>query len=462
MIDLKDIRYYFEGNETERPNLVIDQLTVAAGECLVLCGRSGSGKTTVTRLLNGLIPEFYGGRLEGQAKIFGLTPGKDTAEVFSTKVASIFQNPATQFFHRQVVHELVFPCENQGVAPEEIQERLSTVSKQFGIENLLGQSLLTASGGERQRTALATARMQAPQLVIMDEPTANLDADGVEMVHDYIAQLKAAGIAVVIAEHRLDFLADVADRYAYFSDGQLTQCWSQKEWLALSNQERTEFGLRGLNLAISDQPVSHQSDTGLSIKHLRLKTSKVDLGRLADMSFPTDNICALVGKNGIGKSTLAQLLSGLEKEDEHIFWNGQPITSKERLAQTALVMQEVRLQLFSDSVRKEILLGNRKQDVSKIVEKLGLTHLLDRHPMSLSGGEQQRVLIANALLSDKKIFIFDEPTSGLDYDHMREVARLLQDLKSPERVVIVITHDLELIEEACQQVRSIYFIDENQ
>ncbi|MGE9835232.1 ATP-binding cassette domain-containing protein [Streptococcus orisratti] len=114
------------------------------------------------------------------------------------------------------------------------------------------------------------------------------------------------------------------------------------------------------------------------------------------------------------------------------------------------------MQLFSDSVRKEILLGNSKTaDFKQVVEQLGLSQLLDRHPISLSGGEQQRVIIANALLSNKKIIIFDEPTSGLDYEQMLSFSKLLQELKSPERVIIVITHDLELINEACQQIRFI-------
>lgn len=455
MISFEDISFTFANSQ--EPSLVIDHLRVAEGECLVLCGRSGSGKTTVTRLLNGLIPEFYRGELTGKVTVFDQDLTQLTVEALSLTVASVFQNPATQFFHRQVADELVFPCENQGVAQEEILGRLAETSRYFGIEALLEQDLVTASGGERQRIALATSYMQRPRVVVLDEPTANLDAAGIQRVHDHLLQLKAAGITVIIAEHRLDFLADIADRYAYFHQGTLLKTWSRDQWLALTNTERMALGLRGLDLQLCAHPPRFSSEKGLVLRDLRLRAGQIDLGQLADLHFPTDNITALVGPNGAGKSTLALLLAGLAKEDGDILLDGVKTTAAERLQKTAFVMQEVRLQLYADSVRKELLLGNQQAEhFDEIVDKLRLRPLLDRHPMSLSGGEQQRLVIAHALLSDKRLFIFDEPTSGLDYEQMCQFADLLQALKSPDRVIVVITHDIELIDRACQQIRSLH------
>lgn len=456
MIVLDQISFQFASQD--RPTLQIDHLEIEEGQCVVLCGASGSGKTCTTRLLNGLIPEVYEGCFTGKAKLGQLDLGKTSVEDLACRVASVFQNPATQFFHRKVEHELVFPCENLGLESQEICQRLDQISQFFGLTALMEQDLMTASGGERQRIALATATMQAPKVLVLDEPTANLDQTGVAQVSQKLKELKALGVTLVIAEHRLDFLQEIADKYVYFKDGKMLREWSRTEWLNLSNQDRAAYGLRGINLASDPWALSCLPSEGLSLRNLHLKTSKVDLGPILDMDFAKGRITALVGPNGLGKSTLARILSGLEAAKGEIFYQGQLLSDRDRLSMTALVMQEVRLQLFAATVRDEILLG--AIDLEKfddVVTRLRLSHLLDRHPMSLSGGEQQRVLIANALLSDKKILIFDEPTSGLDYQQMKAFSDLLEELRSADRVIIVITHDWELINQVCQEVRTLDF-----
>lgn len=446
----------FRYTSLPEPSLRISDLSIPEGECLVLCGKSGSGKTSFTRLLNGLIPEYFEGEYSGDINIFGLVPGRDSIETFSKLTSTVFQNPASQFFYRKTEQELAFPCENQGLPSQSICERLNETAAFFHLQSLMDQDLLSASGGEQQRIALASSQMQSPKLLILDEPTANLDAEGVKMVRNYLSKLKAQGVTIVIAEHRLDYLENLGDRYLYFEKGEIAHCWSQEEWLDLTNEDRKKFGLRGLHLELKQFYEEDSCLLGVSTKRLQLRNNKVNLGQIADLHFPKNCITALVGLNGIGKSTLAKILSGIETSDGDVNFGKKTLSPSERLKQSAYVMQNVRLQLFSDSVRKEILLGNSKTaDFKQVVEQLGLSQLLDRHPISLSGGEQQRVIIANALLSNKKIIIFDEPTSGLDYEQMLSFSKLLQELKSPERVIIVITHDLELINEACQQIRFI-------
>lgn len=450
MIDIKNLRFTYP--QQDQPALVIDNLTISEGECVVLCGSSGSGKTTLIRLLNGLIPDYYDGQLEGQCQIGDYHIGKASVETISQTVGTVFQNPATQFFHKIVEHELVFPCENQCLIRELIQERLAETSHFFGIEHLLQRNLLTASGGERQRIAMATAMMQRPSLLVLDEPTANLDERGIQQVAQHIKQLKKLGITVVIAEHRLDFLKDLADRYLYIRDGVIAQTWTKSEWLTLDNVARADLGLRGVGLTLDKPNKAPNSLSGLRIQDLPLTNPEQVLGKIPDLLLPSDTVIALVGPNGIGKSTLAQVLAGLTKSKGNISLFGQVLSEKQRIRHTAFVMQEVRLQLFSDSVLKEIQLGTKDTHpdmLEQVSQALRLTKLLDKHPMSLSGGEQQRVLIANSLLTHKQIYILDEPTSGLDYQHMQQVARLLQDLKSPDRVIIVITHDKELMAQAC-------------
>ena len=430
----------------------IPELCIEPGECVVLCGRSGSGKSTFLRLLNGLIPDFYEGELLGTCVCAGYISGKHSVEEFSTVVGSVFQNPATQFFHRIVEDELVFPCENQGVPRQEIARRLKQTTHLFEIERLLMRDLLSASGGERQRIAIATSMMQQPQVVVLDEPTANLDLQGIEQVKYHIQSLIEQGITVIIAEHRMNFLKEVATRYLYFDEGVLKYDWSPVEYLSLSNEVRYALGLRKVEIDYT-LPLIAQPSKGLSLHSVVLGDKDYPLAYLSCIQFPVNQVIGIVGPNGSGKTTMAKYIAGLSNYPGEVKWNNQELPSEERLRQVAFVMQEVRLQLHAHTVRHEILLG--AQDLSRfeeIVECLNLTELLNRHPMTLSGGEQQRVMIANALLSDKKIFIFDEPTSGLDYDQMRRVATLLQQLKQPDRVVLVITHDEELLEAACDTV----------
>lgn len=450
MISVKNLKFTYLNSK--KLSLKIDSLQVAKGECLVLCGKSGSGKTTFARLLNGLVPEYYHGKLEGDIQVVGMQPGQNSVEEMSQKIASVFQNPATQFFHRKVEHELVFPCENQGIAQADIQNRLKQTSELFHLEQLLHYDLLNASGGEQQRVAIATANMQNPQLLILDEPSANLEQTSVERLKAHLKTLKALGVTIVIAEHRLDFLKDLGDTYLYFENGDVTHAWSRQDWLALSEDKRHQLGLRGggkLSFASQALPEVPTQDS-LQVHDLTLTAGKKSLGAIGHLAFPAGKITAIIGQNGLGKSSFAKLLSGLHQSNGTISLAGRPLSEKERLKETAYVMQEISLQLFSDSVKKELLLGNQqKKDYQKIAENLGLQDLLQRHPLSLSGGEQQRVLIGNALLSDKKIFIFDEPTSGLDYEHMLAVGKLLQALKAAGKIVLVITHDKELVTTVC-------------
>ncbi|MGT2865602.1 ABC transporter ATP-binding protein [Streptococcus fryi] len=453
MIEIRSLAFRYP--QEDKPSLVIDELIVTEGECVVLCGPSGSGKTTLIRLLNGLIPEYYEGSLEGYCRIGDTMIGEKGVEVLSQQVGTVFQNPATQFFHKIVEHELVFPCENQCLIQELIQKRLAETTAFFGIEHLLQRNLLTASGGERQRIAMATAMMQRPRLLVLDEPTANLDELGIKQVAQHIKQLKRLGITVIIAEHRLDFLKELADRYLYIDKGRLTHEWSKQEWLSFDNQTRAQLGLRSLNQEQKKLTQFCHEEQGLLITTLSLRTADSYLGQIKHLLFPANKVVALVGPNGLGKSTLAHILSGLAHADGTISLFNRPLSDKDRLRHTSFVMQDVRLQLFSESVDKEIKLGTHNHDVQEaktIVNTLGLSDLLDRHPMSLSGGEQQRVLIANSLLAHKSIYIFDEPTSGLDYQQMKQVANLLKKLKTKDRVIIVITHDQELIAEACDAV----------
>lgn len=455
MIHAENIRVSYDG----RKDFVfsVPKLEISAGECVVICGRSGCGKTTLIRLLNGLIPEYFSAEVEGTLTIGGESILEKSVEELSYKVGTVFQNPATQFFHRKVEDELVFPCENQGIATQDIQTRLVTVTELLQLADELSQDLLQLSGGRRQRVAIATAMMQQPQVLLLDEPTANLDEKGIVQITAAIEQIKTLGITILISEHRLHFLTDVADRYVYFEDGKLTNDWMREEFLQLSIEERKQLGLRSRTLKeawkrIETIPEVSGQD-GLAFKMLELGYHKRNpLYAVPPVTISSGKVTGILGDNGTGKSTFLKTIAGLQKSLQgQIRLNGEILTKKQLQKQTAFVMQETRLQLVSPTVEEEITLGTTKNS-TEISEALGLSAFLKEHPLALSGGQIQRVMIANALLQEKTVYLFDEPTSGLDYGQMIEVSHLLQQLAQKGNIVIVVTHDVELIASCCDEV----------
>lgn len=442
--------------ESQQPACQFEYCNLKAGQVYVLCGKSGSGKSTFLRLVNGIIPEYYGGTLTGDFTIDRCRTGKNSVEEFSRYVASVFQNPTSQFFYQEVKHELVFPCENQAIPPTIIQQRLEKLLFDFNIGALLDQEIRHLSGGQKQLVALATAIMQGTEIMVLDEPTANLDHDGCQRVKRYIEKLKSQGKTLLIAEHRLSYLTEVADQFIYFDEGRWTKTFTKQEMVNLPNDEREQLGLRALSMAPFSKRIKEKTapfilSDSFCIRNLTVKAGRKILQQVKQMSFRRGKITGITGANGVGKSRLAAYLSGvLEDKVADFTLDEQRLSAKARLKKTAFVMQEVQLQLFADSVWAEVNLGHPiHPDTETVLSRLKLTDLKDRHPMSLSGGEQQRVMIAASLLSDKEIFIFDEPSCGLDFLQMKAVAVLLKHLKAQNKIVILISHDEELLAETC-------------
>ena len=453
LIAADSLTFSYENSRAD--SLRVDRLQLPTGSLTVLCGVSGSGKSTFLHLLNGLIPDYYRGDLSGKLRVADLEAGQQSVEDLSVAVASVFQNPANQFFHKMVKHELVFPSENQGKPSQQILAQLSRLTQDFALEGYLERDLFSLSGGEKQRVALLTAIMLDTPIMVLDEPTANLDRRGIEQVREHLIDLKAQGKTILVAEHRLDYLRDLADSYLYFDQGRLQRIFSQAEFLGLSAQERCALSLRSIRLPEFKAATGFPFSEGLTVENLQLRAGSQNLSFIPRFSFPTGQITAIIGPNGAGKSTLAAYLAGLlDDDDARCELNGSALSAKDRLQKTALVMQEVQLQLFADSIENELKLGNHSspEERAEILSRLGLAGMEERHPMTLSGGEQQRLLIASQILSDKEIFIFDEPSSGLDYRQMRAVAEVLQDLKRAGRIVILISHDEELLELTADQL----------
>lgn len=454
MIEIKKVSFQHEN--AEKPSLRNVSLTIAEGECVLLCGESGSGKTTVTRLINGLIPHFYEGKMEGCTMVNGLNVTE--AELYDTAriVGSVFQNPRSQFFCVDTTSELAFGCENMGMPEGEILSRVDEAAKELNIEKLLGRSIFELSGGEKQKISCASVSALRPEVMVLDEPTSNLDVHAIEELKQTLLGWKAAGKTIVIAEHRLSWLRDLCDRVICMKDGQVAFDLSMQAFTQYSTEQLHQMGLRSLcdeNIAPVQNSVP-ETET-MQLQNFCFSYDGTPVLNIPHLSLPLNGIIALVGPNGAGKSTFSRCLCGLEKKFKgQVNINGQLWKNRQLLKNCYMVMQDVNHQLFCETVADEVQLGMRSEnrsDVERVLEMLDLSNLRERHPMSLSGGQKQRVAIASAILAGKEILIFDEPTSGLDFRHMEQTAALLSSLKGNQTVLIV-THDPELIQRCCDHI----------
>lgn len=433
---------------------------IAPGECVLLCGASGCGKTTVTKLINGLIPAFTPGcRLEGQVAVDGLDPGTTPMYELARKVGSVFQNPKSQFFNLDTDSELAFGLENEGRPPEEIRKRVADTVDALHLQDLQGRSIFSLSGGQKQLLAFGSVYAMGPEIFVLDEPTANLDQDAIARLHDQIAGLKRQGRTVVIAEHRLYFLTDLIDRALYLRDGVLERTFTREQFCALTDGAREALGLRTLIPADCTLPTVAPAGAkeGLSVEGLTCAYRKEPpVFQALSFSARPGEVVAITGPNGVGKTTLSRCLCGLIREQAgQIRLDGRPLDRKERQKAAFCVMQDVNHQLFSDSVWGECRMSAPDAPDSTVEEVLDSLHLLpfrERHPMALSGGQKQRLAVATALLSEKPVLIFDEPTSGLDYARMAEVSGVIRSLARQGRIVLVVTHDQEFLQRACDRV----------
>lgn len=459
MITLKAVSFTYTNGEREA-GLQNINLTIQEGEVVLLCGESGCGKTTLTRLINGLIPHFYEGNLTGEIlvceKNVRETPLYETAKL----VGSVFQNPRSQFFNVDTTSELAFGGENMGLPEAEIKQRMKRTVRDFHAENLIDRSIFELSGGERQKIACASVSVCDAPIIVLDEPSSNLDISAIEELRRLIGLWKSKGKTIVIAEHRLYFLRELADRALYMKQGCIEREFRMNELKAFSVDTLAEMGLRPLSLENLVPKNSGHKEHGegifLSDFTFRYKQSKSPALDIDRMELPKGGIVAVIGHNGAGKSTFARCLCGLKKRCKGVLKESESVQkARQRLKCCYMVMQDVNQQLFTESVLDEVLLSMRKPDeaaAAKILDSLDLLPMKELHPMSLSGGQKQRVAIACAIASERDIIIFDEPTSGLDLRHMKEVSKNLKQLCGQGKSLFIITHDLELVMECCTHV----------
>lgn len=399
-------------------------LRVAPGEAVHVAGRSGSGKSTLARCLCGLIPHLYHGALEGKVHVDGLPTRGTPLWQLADRAGLVFQNPAAQMLTVTVEQEIIFGLENLGLSRETIDQRVEAALTRFGLEGFRGRSPHTLSGGEQQKLALAAITARQPPILILDEPLSMLDSTASMQLVSHLADLTAAGTAVIVCEHRAEYLDPIPDLRTLTIENPPARAPAQG----------------------TDPAPLQSAEPAVSPFTLQVAGLTVELGGqvvLRDLSFTADSgqVLAVVGRNGVGKTTLLRALAGLQGYTGDVTVNGHR-------PDLGIVFQNPDRQLFNATAREEVLHRLIHPDMTLytwIMEVLGLAPYEETPPLLLSEGEKKRLALATTLMRRPcHGVMLDEPALGQDAFHKDRLGDLTRALAESGQLVILTTHDLAL------------------
>ncbi|MHA1381149.1 MAG: ABC transporter ATP-binding protein [Candidatus Helarchaeota archaeon] len=491
IIKIRDLSYkYPNSKEFALKNINLD---VKRGDFLVIAGQSGSGKSTLMYCLNGIIPHAISGTLLGSVNICGFDTRKTRIPVLATKIGMVFQNPEAQLFNVTVEDELAFIAENLCFPREKIVEIVDFALKAVGIEDLRERYPFELSGGEKQKVAIASAISVKPDILILDEPTTDLDSKGRTMVLKVLEKLNKMGVTIIIVEHDFDDIIQYINRMILLEGGKLVMDDNPRN--VFLSQALKDVGLRPpqaieiilkLNNKIDfgDFPLIVSNLLPFFQNHLErievrqnfesdfLTTQKIPIIEIKNLYFAYgDNMVlkdinlimnrgefiGLIGANGSGKTTLAMLLVKLLKPKKgNIKIEGVNLKKIKKITQkVGLLLQNPDYQLFCDTVESEIAYGLKKNEiglVDVILKEMDLEKFRKKHPQIISRGERQRVATASVVVMQPDILILDEPTSGLDWNHIKKFLDLVSDWNAKGKTIILITHDMRVVAEYCHRV----------
>ncbi len=441
-VDVRVERFCYDGQD--RPVLQNTDFFLEYGSLTVLSGPSGSGKSTLLSLINGVIPRITAGTLEGTVAIDGEDVQGQTMSQISRKVGSVLQNAESQIIHQEVEDEVAFGCENFGVPPEQIEQRITRGCAQMGLDR--HWKTRTLSGGQKQRLMTAATLAMEPNILIFDEPLANLDQRGALDLLEMLRSLANEGKAVLLVEHRLDVVLPYADTV-----------WELRCGMARRVPDKRAYLNRQISV-ISDPAgnLPPAAEALLTCRELTKSFGTRTILQNLNLDVPKGRRLLLIGENGCGKSTLLRLMARLSKPDrgeirQFIDPKLGKRAGKRWFQAVGVVYQNPNYQLFMPSVQEELTFGAPDTDYAlSIADRLGLTPLLERHPQSLSEGQKRRVTIAAILAQQPNLLLLDEPTVGQDYAGLRSLVEVLNQVHlEQENTMVTVTHDFRCASALC-------------
>ena len=496
ILHIKNLSFRYpnaENNAVEAINLKVN-----SGEFVVICGESGCGKTTLLKLLKKELAPA--GDKTGNIYYQGISQDELDEKVCASEIGYVLQNPDNQIVTDKVWHELSFGLENLGVATEVIRRRVGEMASYFGIQNWFRKSTDRLSGGQKQLLNLAAIMVMQPKILILDEPTAQLDPIAAS---DFIATLQKInrefGLTILLVEHRLEEVFPIADKVMVMEQGKmLLYDKPQNIGARLKAMQREHPMLLGLPSAVRifnalqiedeccpltvkegrdflerhflaadmpdlDSEYTHSDDVAIELKKVWFRYEKAlpDILRSTSLQVYRGEFYCILGGNGTGKTTTLNVISGLNKAYRgKILIHGKKIKEfkgnslyQNNLAflpqnpQTVFIKDNVKEDFAEILEMMEIPKIKREERIDSVAKKMGITNLLHKHPYDLSGGEQQKCALAKMLLLEPKILLLDEPTKGLDAYYKHSLKEILLGLKQDGMTILMVTHDVEFAAE---------------
>jgi len=502
LIRIEDLTFYYSG--TTRPSLKDVNLKIDDGEFVLITGPSGGGKSSLCRCLNGLIPHFYGGVIAGRVDIEGMDTLKHSTKEIATRVGMVFQDPENQLISMDVEREIAFGLENLAFPRDLIAKRIEESLDTLGIADLRHRQIHELSGGEKQKVAIASVLALHPSILVLDEPTSELDPKSAEEVLSVVTRLNdELGLTVVVVEHRLDRALQYADRLIVLDEGMIALDGKVRDIMNNYYKELTRIGI-GVPPLI--RLVQELKDRGISIDGIPLTVKEGramldatfhnisgqcthstmgDGGRpvietkrlwyaypggltaLKDVSITIDEgeFLAIIGRNASGKTTLVKHFNRLLTPTKGMVrvdgTDTRETTTAELAKRVGFIFQNPNDHLFADTVEDEIAFTLKnlgfddneiKIRVDEMLQQFNISEYRHQYPRSLSGGEKQRVALASVLATQPKVIILDEPTRGMEYHLKSQLMHFLNEYRQQGNSVILVSHDVEMVAEYTDRI----------